>query len=160
MILSDPPPRTIVLSEVQLTSRLPRYTLLKMRRSKRKRREDELEIRPTKARTEATSDSLHEVMHADEPTHNHQLSDNKDCGACGTHFSSAEAYRFHRETKLLNKTAKFIPTRKIHKKRHLLLCSTMMCCYSTKSKSDLKVKYFCLFIVFHCSYVGTYDASA
>ena len=132
-----------------------------MARSKRKRSEGEVPIRNIKARTEPTMDSLHEVMHLDESADEEHLSDNKDCSACGTHFSSAEAYRYHRETKLMNKTAKFLAVNRIHKKRHLLLCDTVMCCFSTKSKQTLKVEYFRLFLLFSkCANSGTYDASA
>ena len=96
--------------------------------------------RNIRARTEPTQESMHEVMHADlSQQSNVDSNSNKDCVSCNTHFTSVEAYRYHRDTKLLNKTARFVPLSKVRKNRHLLLCPTLMCCYNTKKMKNLKV---------------------
>ena len=118
----------------------------KMRKAKRKRSGGGEVIREVKSRSESTPHSLHEVMHNKEGNIS-DLDDNRDCGSCGTHFTSAEAYRYHRDVKLLNKTAKFVPVNKMHKKKHLLLCSKVKCCYSTKTKASLKVGFFFIYLM-------------
>lgn len=131
-----------------------------MGKAKRKR-ESELNIRATKGRLEETSDSLHEVMHNndEEGAESEYDGTNRDCASCGTHFTSAEAFRYHRDTKLLNKSAKFIPTHKIRKRRHLMLCSVLTCCYNTKTKSDYKVGFLLFYVFLIVQNVGTYEES-
>ena len=113
---------------------------------KRKRSEGGVMIRDIRARTQVTDESLHSVMHnaSDEYGAGVDTGSNRDCGSCGTHFPSPEAYRHHRDVKLLNKTAKFVPSEKIRKNAHHLLCPVIKCCYSAKTKGPLKVGYrFC-----------------
>ena len=70
---------------------------------------------------------------------NNPIDANRDCGSCGTHFTSPEAYKFHRRVKMLNKTTKFMAAYKVKNKRHTLICHHLNCCFSTRKKSILKV---------------------
>ena len=120
-----------------------------MSKTKRKRSEVAPESRVVKARNEQTSESLHDVMHSTESGYGDSVDaeNNRDCASCGTHFPSTEAYRHHREVKLLNKTAKFVDADRVRKNVHHLLCPVVKCCFSTKTKGALKVglKYLILF---------------
>ena len=107
-------------------------------------------MRAVKARTEETINSQHKVMHnsdaIDDSDENNPIDANRDCGSCGTHFTSPEAYKFHRRVKMLNKTTKFMAAYKVKNKRHTLICHHLNCCFSTRKKSILKVGNVYLFL--------------
>ena len=102
------------------------------------------------ARSEETINSQHKVMHnsgtdgdgnggGDEFDNEYdRLNANRHCGSCNTRFASPEAYKFHREVKMLNKTTKFLPEHKVTK-NHTMVCSHLTCCFSTDKKTVLKV---------------------
>ena len=108
--------------------------------------------REIKARTEETQQSSHTEMHGDgnanvaSQTLIHRQYENRDCPHCGTHFTSPEAYQYHKRMKTKNQDSRTIPFKDFKKSIHHIVCPETNCCFSTKQPKNMKVyfgyKYF------------------